>query len=132
VWPRSQPAAFGGVNLLQMAVTLQLRTHHLLIAERVIEASSVRGRARGLLGKQLGSSEALLLRPCKHIHTVGMRYPIDVVFCDQGLRVLHVARSVAPNRFSRPVWRSRCAFELRAGAAQMIAAGDELQLRAPV
>jgi uncharacterized protein len=115
-----------------MAVTLQLRTHHLLIAERVIEASSVRGRARGLLGKQLGSSEALLLRPCKHIHTVGMRYPIDVVFCDQGLRVLHVARSVAPNRFSRPVWRSRCAFELRAGAARMIAAGDELQLRAAV
>ena len=44
-------------------------------------AATARARRRGLLGRD-GVEGALVLRPCRHVHTVGMRFPIDVAFCD--------------------------------------------------
>ena len=34
----------------------------------------------------------LVLRPCRQVHTFGMRFPIDVAFCDRYGFVLHVSR----------------------------------------
>ena len=61
--------------------------------------SSRRARSRGLLGRD-GVDGALLLRPCRSVHTVGMRFPIDVAFCDDELRVLRVV-TMPRHRLSR-------------------------------
>ena len=56
-------------------------------------------RARGLLGKS-SFDGALLIRagrPVRSVHTIGMRFPIEVAFCDHELRVLHVM-AMPPNR----------------------------------
>ncbi|CDQ10808.1 conserved protein of unknown function [Acidithiobacillus ferrivorans] len=46
-------------------------------------------RLQGLLGKaELSSQQGLLLTACGSVHTVGMRFPIDVIFLDADLRVL--------------------------------------------
>ena len=42
---------------------------------------------RGLLGRD-GIDGAMLLRPARSVHSVGMRFPIDVAFCDQDLVVV--------------------------------------------
>ena len=42
-------------------------------------------RTRGLLGRD-GVDGALLLRPARSVHTLGMRFPIDVAFCDDARR----------------------------------------------
>ena len=57
-------------------------------------------RAVGLLGHRgLGPREGLFLAPCSGIHTVGMRFPIDVVFVDRQWRVVRARAGVAPWRF---------------------------------
>jgi uncharacterized membrane protein (UPF0127 family) len=88
---------------------------------------------RGLLGRsELGSHEALLIRPCSQVHGVGMRHAFDAVFCDVNLRVLFVS-TIRPRRVSRYVRGADCCVELRAGRAQEcgIEAGAQLRLVSP-
>ncbi len=78
------------------------------------EATSARARARGLLGRD-GIEGALLLRPARSVHTLGMRFPIDVAFCDRDLKVLRIVR-MPPWRPVRVAWRAHAVLEAEAGA----------------
>jgi uncharacterized membrane protein (UPF0127 family) len=93
-------------------------------------ADSRARRRRGLLGRD-GFEGALLLRPARSVHTLGMRFPIDVAWCDRELVVLRTAR-LARHRVSRPVLRCHAVVEAEAGsfARWGLAAGDRLELRA--
>ena len=92
-------------------------------------AESRRDRRRGLLGRD-GIDGAILLRPARSVHTVGMRFPIDVAFCDTDLRVVRVVR-MPRHRVSRLVWRSRAVIEAEAGAFDRwkLRPGDELEVK---
>lgn len=83
----------------------------------VVVAATVATRLRGLLtSPPLRPNQGLLLCPCNMVHTVGMRYPLDLVFLRHDGVVLHVALSVPPNRL-RLCWRARYTLELAAGTA---------------
>ena len=83
----------------------------------VVVAATVATRLRGLLARPpLRSDQGLLLSPCNMVHTVGMRYPLDLVFLRHDGRVLHVTPHVPPNRL-RLCWRARSTLELAAGTA---------------
>lgn len=91
----------------------------------VMVADSPLARMRGLLARPpLRSGQAMLIKPCNMIHTVGMGYPIDVVFLHRDGTVLRVAAGVPPLRM-RGHWRAHCVLELAAGEADRcaIAAG---------
>jgi uncharacterized membrane protein (UPF0127 family) len=93
------------------------------------EAATRAARRRGLLGR--GSLEgALVLRPCRQVHTFGMRFPIDVIWCRRDGRVLRIA-TLVPQRISRPVLRARSVIEAASGAAARwgLSVGDELEVR---
>jgi uncharacterized protein len=92
-------------------------------------AGSRRARSRGLLGRD-GVDGALLLRPCRSVHTIGMRFPIDVAFCDDELRVIRVV-TMRRHRLSRLVWRSRAVIEAEAGAFARwgLRPGDQLEVK---
>ena len=92
-------------------------------------AESRRDRRRGLLGRD-GIEGAILLRPARSVHTVGMRFPLDVAFCDADLRVIRVVR-MPRHRVSRLVWRSRAVIEAEAGAFDRwkLRPGDELEVK---
>lgn len=77
-------------------------------------AASYRARTRGLLGRT-GISGALLLTPAASVHTLGMRFAIDVAYLDRRLRVLAV-RTMPPGRLGRPRLRARHVLEAEAGA----------------
>ena len=85
-------------------------------------------RRRGLLGRDRIEG-ALVLRPCRQVHTFGMRVPIDVLWCDGSGRVLRLA-TLVPGRISRPVVRARFVVEAAAGAADRwrVRVGDTLEL----
>jgi uncharacterized membrane protein (UPF0127 family) len=88
---------------------------------QVLVAATVFTRLRGLLARPpLGRGEAMLIRPCNMIHTVGMRYCIDVVFLARDGTVLRVARSVGPRRV-RAHLRAQSVLELAAGEADRLA-----------
>jgi uncharacterized membrane protein (UPF0127 family) len=69
-----------------------------------------------LVGAPLEPTEGLLISPCSSIHTVGMRYPIDVVFMDREARVLRVCPEVRAGRM-RFAPGARGVLELRSGVA---------------
>lgn len=79
-------------------------------------AASYRARTRGLLGRD-GVKGALLLTPATSVHTLRMRFPIDVAYLDRGLMVRSV-RTMRPGRFGRPRLRSRHVVEAEAGAME--------------
>ncbi|WNI17477.1 DUF192 domain-containing protein [Streptomyces sp. ITFR-21] len=77
-------------------------------------AASYRARTRGLLGAA-GIAGALLLTPASSVHTVRMRFAIDVAYLDRRLRVLAVV-TMPPGRVGRPRLRARHVLEAEAGA----------------
>jgi uncharacterized membrane protein (UPF0127 family) len=86
-------------------------------ALRVRIADHFVARALGLLvGAPLDLAEGLMIAPCASIHTIGMRYPIDVVFIDREARVLRVCAEVRAGRM-RFAPSARGVLELRAGIA---------------
>jgi uncharacterized membrane protein (UPF0127 family) len=92
-------------------------------------AESRRDRRRGLLGRD-SIDGAILLRPARSVHTLGMRFPIDVAFCDSDLRVVRIVR-MPRRRVSRVVWRARAVIEAEAGAFARwhLRPGDELEVK---
>ncbi|HVL82507.1 MAG TPA: DUF192 domain-containing protein [Actinomycetota bacterium] len=89
---------------------------HGVACERLEVARGAVASARGLLGRSsLGPDEGLLLK-ARRVHTFGMRFPIDAVFCGRDLRVVGV-ETLEPNRLSRRYRGARRCVELAAGAA---------------
>jgi uncharacterized membrane protein (UPF0127 family) len=94
------------------------------------EVAVTRGqRRRGLRGRD-SVEGVLVLRPCRAVHTFGMRFPIDVAFCDRDGFVLH-ATTLAPNRVSRIVPRAFFAVEARAGCFERweLRPGDVVEVK---
>lgn len=68
----------------------------------LILAGKASHRLRGLLGAK-ASNSALLLMPCRDVHTLGMTHDIDVAFIAETGFVLAVYRDVKPaKRLSHP------------------------------
>ena len=65
----------------------------------VYVADTFATRLVGLLSrKALAEHEAMLIVPCKSIHTIGMRFTIDVIFLDKENKVLGMSSNVKPYR----------------------------------
>lgn len=92
-------------------------------------AADRRARSRGLLGRD-GIDGALLLERTRSVHTVGMRFPIDVAVCDADLVVLRTC-ALRPGRLQLPVRHGRQVIEAEAGAFARwgLVPGDRLEVR---
>ncbi len=75
-------------------------------------AATRRARGRGLLGRE-GIAGALWLPGVRSVHTIGMRFPLDVAWVGPD-GVVGVVRSLPPGRVSG--WRPRAAGVLEAEA----------------
>ena len=85
--------------------------------ERCLWAERPLERLRGLLGRNgLPRGEAMAFPRCGAIHTVGMRFPIDVAFLGRDGRPVKLARAVPPGRLLVwGGWRARTTIEAAAG-----------------
>ena len=92
-------------------------------------AATPSGRMRGLLGRD-GIDGAMLLDPARSVHTIRMRFAIDVAFVDRDLRVLRIV-TMRPNRLGVPVLKARSVIEAEAGAFGRwgVGVGDRLEIR---
>jgi hypothetical protein len=103
------------------------------VATRVEIAATRRTRRRGLLGRdRLDEASAMLLAPCGAVHTVGMRFAIDVVFVDRQGYAVKVVRNLRPWRMALATG-GRAVIEMAAGSLRwgQVLIGDRLYL-APV
>lgn len=71
---------------------------------------------KGLLGRDaLGEGESLWIKPCNSIHTIGMKFPIDVVFLDQSEKVVHINHRLPANRITGVYFKAASVLELPVG-----------------
>lgn len=80
-------------------ITLRLEVNHRRRGVLVGVCESELERARGLLfRRRLREHEALRIPRCRAVHTVGLWYPIDVVFCALDGTILNIVPRLAPFR----------------------------------
>jgi uncharacterized membrane protein (UPF0127 family) len=92
-------------------------------------AATRSARRRGLLGCD-SADGALVLTPARAVHSLGMRFDLDVAYLDADGIVLDVHR-LRRNRVGLPRWRARWIVEAQAGAFARwsLRAGDRLEVR---
>lgn len=92
-------------------------------------ASNGRARRRGLL-KRDDFEGAMVLSPCRWVHTIGMRFPLDVAFVDRDGVVVKAVR-MSRHRVGLPVPKASWVIEAQAGAFERwgLSIGDVVELR---
>jgi hypothetical protein len=73
---------------------------------------------RGLIGRSaqaFSPGNGLWIVPSNGIHTLGMSFPIDVVYLDCGEQVLRLYHRLAPFRVAALMLKTRSVLELPAG-----------------
>lgn len=101
------------------------------LATKVKKADNFLTRLVGLLKRSnLGPEEALWLMPSKGIHTIGMKFPIDVVFLDKRNVVVAVVSGMLPFRIGGVRLRSYSVLELPNGTLKKSRTdvGDQLEI----
>ncbi len=79
------------------------RTRQAFLAHELAVADTHWTRLRGLMGTDPGAfsfGKGLWIVPCHGVHTLAMRYPIDVVYLDDKRSVVHLAENVKPWRLA--------------------------------
>jgi len=91
------------------------RTRQTYLATSLAVADTHWTRLRGLLGLQSNdfpSGHGLWIVPCSGIHTLGMGFPIDVLYLDRSFTVVDIREAVQPWRFAPIRSKARSVLEL--------------------
>ena len=95
------------------------RTRATYLGIEIKRANSILTRMLGLYAhRQLQFGDGVWLVPCNAIQTIGMRFPIDLVFMDAGGRVVRVCENVQPGRVVWRVPEADSVLEVPAGVVQ--------------
>ena len=100
-----------------------------MLADRADIADTSRKRKTGLLKHtKLDPGEGLWISPCEAVHTVGMKFPIDVLFLDKKRRVIKIRPAMPRWRLAGSL-RAYSVLELPSGAAEAAKTtpGDQLE-----
>ncbi|OUS31243.1 hypothetical protein A9Q99_04395 [Gammaproteobacteria bacterium 45_16_T64] len=85
----------------------------------ISKANSWLKRLVGLLGhSSLSDNSAMLFEPGGSIHTIGMRFAIDVIYLDKQNKVLKIVTDMKSFRFSIAPKGTRAVLELASGNAK--------------
>ncbi|MEW5783789.1 MAG: DUF192 domain-containing protein [Bacillota bacterium] len=101
-----------------MAETVRVvnRSRQTLLLDQAVVADRFGSRLRGLLGRaSLEPGRGLLLKPCRAVHTVGMRFAIDVGFVDRNNSLCCLIERMRPFRCSPTVRQAVYVIEAAAG-----------------
>jgi uncharacterized membrane protein (UPF0127 family) len=114
-------------------VTFYNDTRGTVLVLRAFKSRHLGHHLLGLLPRSgLGPEEGLWLRPCRAIHTFGMRFSIDAIFLDRGLTVVGLMRNVRPFRLGKLFSSTHSVLEVSAGvvASSGTEVGDRLKVEA--
>ncbi|MDU4961760.1 MAG: DUF192 domain-containing protein [Sporomusaceae bacterium] len=96
-------------------------------------ANSFWRRLKGLLGtRRLDRDKGLLLRRCNSVHMLGMRYPLDIVYLDQGGVIVKLVENLRPWQVSA-CRQARDTLEVAAGTISRAnwRLGERLEWQSP-
>jgi len=108
------------------------KTRNTIIGDEIEVADGSFTRMRGLLGRTaLEPGGGLWIRPSSGVHTIGMKFSIDVVGLDKTLRVVRIWPRLVPFRLTSISFRVTSVLELPAGQidSSSIRVGDQLSIQ---
>ena len=109
-------------------------TKQSFISLGVTVAGTPFARLRGLLGKmRMRSDEAVWVVPSHGVHTIGLRFAIDVLYLDAQKRVVYAIENVKPLRIPPVRWNCASVLELPARSIfdSGTQVGDQLLIGSP-
>ena len=109
------------------------RTRQAQLATDLSIANTHWTRLRGLLGltaNDFRNGSGLWIVPCHGVHTLGMGFPIDVLYLDREMRIVEVRLEVRPWRFTPVLRHAASVLELPCGtvAETNTAVGDTIEI----
>jgi len=110
------------------------RTRNTTVGDNIELADTSLTRMWGLLGRRnLSAGGGLWITPSSGVHTLGMKFPIDVVGLDRNRRVVKLWHALVPYRLTSVSLRTASVIELAAGKIRElgIELGDELAVLKP-
>ncbi|MGB0454416.1 MAG: DUF192 domain-containing protein [Bacteriovoracaceae bacterium] len=113
-----------------MGQYLKIRKNGNPLYNKVRHAKSFTERAFGLMFKEsMEDMDALLIEPCRSIHTFFMKFDIDVVFLNRKNEVVKIIRNFRPWRATPIYFKSNKVLEFLGGTLNSeIEIGDELEI----
>jgi uncharacterized membrane protein (UPF0127 family) len=110
------------------------QTRQAYLATALAIANTHWSRLRGLLGlrsSDFRNGDGLWIVPCHGVHTLGMGFPIDVVYLDEAMTVIHIQRDLQPWRFAAVRTQAASVLELpcRTAAETRTTVGDKIEIR---
>lgn len=108
-------------------------TRQAYLATSLAVANTHWTRLRGLLGLRdddFQNGAGLWIVPCHGVHTLGMGFPIDVVYLDRSLTVIDVQTGLKPWRFAPVRRQATSVLELpcRTTAETKTLVGDKIEI----
>jgi uncharacterized membrane protein (UPF0127 family) len=109
------------------------RTRQAWLATALALADTHWTRLRGLLGvnsDDFRNGSGLWIVPCHGVHTLGMGFPIDVLYLDRQMTVVHIQSDLRPWRFAPVRRQATSVLELpsHVAAATGTAIGDTIEI----
>ena len=109
------------------------QTRQAYLATALAVANTHWTRLRGLLGlrsSDFRNGSGLWIVPCHGVHTLGMGFPIDVVYLDDAMTVIDIRRDLQPWRFAPVRTQAASVLELPCCTADetKTAVGDKIQI----
>ena len=109
------------------------RSRGTYLAENVEIARTHWARLRGLIGTTASSflpGQALWIVPSRGVHTLAMRFPLDLVYLDRLSKVVDLQEDVEPWRFARLNLLAASVLELPRGTIRRTgtARGDKIEI----
>jgi len=112
-----------------LQIKVRNRDRGTIVAEAAEVADSSAKRRTGLLKHdRLEPGSGLWIAPCEAVHSLGMRFAIDLVYLDRKKKVRKVRRAMIPRRLSACL-TAHSVLELPVGAvdASRTEPGDQLE-----
>jgi len=87
------------------------------ILSNVAYANNFWLRLKGLLGKKsITPQQGLLIEPCNSVHSLGMKFPIAVIYLSKDNQILHVIPEMQPGKLGPLIRKSRRVLECHPAA----------------
>jgi uncharacterized protein len=108
-------------------------TRGVLLAQNVRIANTHWARLRGLMGTTESAfqpGQAVWIVPCRGVHTIAMRFPLDLLYLDPYSTVIHLEENVKPWRLASIRLRAASVLEFPAGTIRSSGTriGDKIEI----
>ena len=112
------------------------RTREACLATQLAIADTYWTRLRGLLGRSahdFRNGAGLWIVPCHGVHTLGMGFPIDVLYLDRNMTVIYIQADLQPWRIAPVRRKATSVLELpsRTTLETKTQIGDTIEITVP-